>query len=1106
MEDAAMKAVLLALSLILPGGLWYDPATLPSGERHAISSYEEPMRGRVLALSLGVAGFTCVGCNGHKQPVEEVRPVEPRLTEASNYAPCKVSTKESDLVPDADCGQRPRPARKEPSSSLTSDVVRGGPAEEESQEAALGDLLASGNPNDVNRAIRRLERKTAAGPQDGQDAQYTQAQTWSDLAAAYLVRAQKADSPRDLVRAYEAANRALQEAGQQREALFNRALALERLHLTGAAREAWAAYLSQEADPKWKEEAENRSRSLSLAADNWEKQQDLLDQAALRGDTAKVRTIVEQNRQSAREYAELTLFGEWAKAVAAGSQEDASDKLRILKAVGEALAHTNGERLVQDSVAAIEEAANEPSRWQDLIQGTLDFQSGYDQHKDGKKAVEKLSKARDALSRARSPLAFRAAFYLASNDYKFQQYQSAIQRISQLEGLPYGAIRGQAYWVKAVSEATLGKMQEAIEDYRRSIREFQKLGEGENTLYIECRLGEVLMSVGRGNEGWQRIYRALRSTPKIRDASQRAMVFGFAGDAALQDGQDDAALVFQQERVRQSRLIKPFNPLALVEALNSLARIQHHLGQRKEAEDSLKAAESLTKDLDTDHQLRQKADIVMTRGLMMVKEDPPQAAGLLSSALDVYTKEENAIFSLWAHLARGRAYRLAGDEVRAERDLEEALRRYGHMGTKLQREDLRLALLEETDAIFDEMIALQADRGDSRRAFAYADRARTRVLPGSASKLWTGGPAETSLLLAAEPQPLAMTEIQKRLPQGVTLVQFSVLEDRVLIWRLRRDSQGKELFEQSIPRQQLEDLVASFRTFDPQTWEKTSTTLFDLLVRPWLKDVPTKERVVLVPDKILHWVPFAALKDRSGGFLVETHPLALAPSATLYVNALERQGSGPIDFSRGLVVGNPTIDRRVPGNADLPSLSKAEEEARDLATRTHSQLLVDGDATESAFLSKAATAEWIQFSGHAVIDPANTLLSKLVLASGTDSDGFLTAGEIYALKLRSTRLIVLAACDTGNEYVPGGEGVTSLARAFLAAGVPTVVASLWSVDDAATARLSDEFHKKLLAGSDPVDALREAQIGMLRGKNEKDKLPRAWAAFEVIGASAEGQP
>ena len=114
-----------------------------------------------------------------------------------------------------------------------------------------------------------------------------------------------------------------------------------------------------------------------------------------------------------------------------------------------------------------------------------------------------------------------------------------------------------------------------------------------------------------------------------------------------------------------------------------------------------------------------------------------------------------------------------------------------------------------------------------------------------------------------------------------------------------------------------------------------------------------------------------------------------------------------------------------------------------------------------------------------------------------------TAREIYGLRLDRTRLVVLAACDTGNEYIPGSEGATSLARAFLAAGVPTVVASLWSVDDRATAGLFDRFHRFLIAGDDPVDALRKAQLELLHGSDPRDRSPRAWAAFEVIGASAE---
>lgn len=1059
---------------------------------------------RALALSLGLAGgLTWGACDTHPP----TRPVEPRLTEDDTYRPCWIDEKAADLVPDAVCGQRPRPAGEVRKPAASGEVLRGEAAfsDEEGAELELGDLLGDGQRNALNHAVRRYEGKTSADPRD--------AGAWSDLAAIYLVRGQREDAPRDLLRAYGAAIRAIREDDSLPEARFNQGVALERLFLMDAARAAWREYRSLDRTSAWAGEAAERLRVLARprAEGVWKGQEGLLDRAALTGETRKVEEIVGQFRQAAREYAELRLFGGWADAVIAGQADLATDKLRTLRAVGNALARTSGERLVQDSVAAIDAAlaAGDTQRLAKLAHGARTFRDAYKTYADRRplEAVTKLAAAREEFSRADSPLAWRAALYLASSHYLARRYPQAVAAAEllapQVENLPYGALRGHVYWVKAASETTLGKTQGAIEDFKRAFAEFKGLGETENAAGIDCRLGEILASRGRKGEAWRFIYRALRSTPKLRDANQLATIYMIAGDAALGDGMDDVALVFQQERVRQSRLS---NSLATVEALTGLARFQFHRGDRGGALGSLREAERRLGEVDESQRPRRRADLAMARGLM-TKQDPRRAAALLTSALPVYEEEKNLIFALRTLLARGRAYRQAGDDSLAERDFEAALTLYGRMGESLTGEDLRLALLEETDTVFDEMVDLQADR-DPERAFAYADRARTLVLPGSASKLWTGFPEQTSRLLAAEPQALPLSEIRRQLPESVALVQFCVLQDRVLIWLVRRDGKGDGFFEQRIRREELEERVRRLRGFDPQDWDRTSEDLFDLLVGPWLPKVTAKEGIVLVPDKSLLQVPFAALKDRSTRLrLIETHSLSFTPSATLYVNALERQGARRPGRSKGLVVGEPAIDRNVPGNAALPSLPAAAREARRLAALTGARLLEGPAASKAAFLAAAGRAEWIQFSGHAVIDPANTLLSKLVLAPGGDGDpGALTAQEIYSQKLGGTRLVILAACDTGNEYVPGGEGVTSLARAFLAAGVPTVVASLWSVDDGATARLFEAFHRNLLASGDPADALREAQLGMLRSLNEKDRSPWAWAAFEVIGASAGGRP
>ncbi len=968
-------------------------------------------------------------------------------------------------------------------------------------EMDLGGLLAAGDAGDLSRAVRRLEASVAADPHD--------ARSWSDLAASRLVRAQRTDDPRDLLRAYEAANQAVREDGSLEEARFNRALSLERLFLIPEAAAAWEAYLDLDKTSGWATEAGERRaalRRLSLPQSPWDAQKLRLERVALAGRQGEVERIVNQYRQAAREYAEQELFGSWADAAAEGDTQRAADRLRVLRALGDALAKLNGELLVHDSVASIDAAGGDPEHRRVLIQGIRDFRDGYRAFNERRSqaAVPTLGAARKALVQAGSPLAFRVDYLLIACDYLNHNYARALAKAGRLSrelaDKPYAGVRGQVLRVKALSEVTLGRMKLAVEDYGRMRAEYQRLGETENLVAVNCLLGESLVVVGRTQDAWRSIYQALRMTPKLQQPGDLSRIFMIAGDAALRDGADSGALAFDQEWVRYA--LKR-NPREAVEALTWLARMQDHGGDRAGALATLLDARRRAEGLEPEQRRRKQADMAMIEGVMQARDDPTRAAELLTSALAAYEGDENLIFGLQTLLERGRAYRTSGEDRRAEKDFEAALALYDRMGNTLDQEDLRLALLEEADEVFDEMVALQADR-DPDLAFAYADRARTRVLPGSTSTLWTSNSVELDRLLASEPQPLPLAEILGRVPAGVALVQFSVLEDRVLIWLLRRNAGGARFFERRIRRQELEAEVGRLQQFDRPGWDKSAADLFDLLVRPWSDAVLPEERIVFIPDKILHRVPFAALRDRStNSFLIESHPLAVAPSATLYVNALGNQKSkGWTPRTPGLVIGEPTIDHR--RFQSLVSLPAATAESRRLAALTGSLLLLGEAAHKSAFLKQAREAEWIHFSGHALVDAQNTLLSKLVFAPGPDGDpGILTAWEIYPLSLSKTRLVVLAACETGNQYVPGSEGVTSLARAFLAAGVPTVVASLWSVADRPTADLFDVFHRHLWNGATAVDALRQAQLGMIRGGNPGNRSPRAWAAFEVIGASAK---
>ena len=120
----------------------------------------------------------------------------------------------------------------------------------------------------------------------------------------------------------------------------------------------------------------------------------------------------------------------------------------------------------------------------------------------------------------------------------------------------------------------------------------------------------------------------------------------------------------------------------------------------------------------------------------------------------------------------------------------------------------------------------------------------------------------------------------------------------------------------------------------------------------------------------------------------------------------------------------------------------------------------------------------------------------------SDNDGFLHAYEIYNLPLQA-RLAVLSACETGVGELVKGEGVMSLARAFHYAGCPSVVTSLWKVDDEATAQLMQYFYENLANGKTKSTALREAKLSYLKNAPESKKHPLYWAGFVLIGDDSE---
>jgi CHAT domain-containing protein len=259
--------------------------------------------------------------------------------------------------------------------------------------------------------------------------------------------------------------------------------------------------------------------------------------------------------------------------------------------------------------------------------------------------------------------------------------------------------------------------------------------------------------------------------------------------------------------------------------------------------------------------------------------------------------------------------------------------------------------------------------------------------------------------------------------------------------------------------------------------------LYQLLIKPIEEFLPTdpEAKIVFIPHQALFLVPFAALREQSGKYLIEKHTIAYSPSIQVlaYTEKLRdrNQGSGE------LLVGNPTGD-----------LKSAELEVNAIAQFFNTKAIIGKDATKAVILTKISDARIIHLATHGKPDDNNGLNSEIFLAPNGKTPITLTAAEILKLNLKA-ELAVLSACNTANGKITG-DGVIGLSRAFILAGTPSIIVTLWSIPDAETGKLMPEFYRNLQTNSDRAQALRQA---MLTTKRDYPH-PRNWAAFTLIGA------
>lgn len=303
---------------------------------------------------------------------------------------------------------------------------------------------------------------------------------------------------------------------------------------------------------------------------------------------------------------------------------------------------------------------------------------------------------------------------------------------------------------------------------------------------------------------------------------------------------------------------------------------------------------------------------------------------------------------------------------------------------------------------------------------------------------------------------------------------------------------GSEAWEHS----QLGEMIAQARIAIQDGDEKRALeslhSLHKILIQPLTNHgirLADFDRLVIVPHGPLHYVPFAALMDDDGKYLISKAAITVAPSASVWL-ALTRR-IGPVQRFVGF--GDP--DLRSLGAADLKYAGQEMTDIPKLLNLTNLTVFVGSDATEDRFEQEAPSANLLHVSTHGVF-PDDDAIDRhaIFLTKGKSGDGTLRAARVRQLKLSSTRLVALSVCNGGLYRIGPADEPYGLVSAFLEAGSQNVLGTLWKLDDQFGRDFMEEFYRHLLQDG-PAEAFRKTCLHFLN----LDEDLRNWAAFVLVG-------
>ncbi|HKR64398.1 MAG TPA: CHAT domain-containing protein [Thermoanaerobaculia bacterium] len=910
--------------------------------------------------------------------------------------------------------------------------------------AAVAHLLAG----DTAEADRILTSAAAAA---------RDAQLWNDLAAVrYTAGVETGDGAR-FAEGLAAADAALRLDPHSPEALFNRALIIERMGLRDQARAAWERYLAHDGSSPWANEARAHLRAVVPLASFRDRLKQQYER--LQNDSVEAREIARSYPQEARVWGETEILGRWAEAETSGSAA-ADGHLRVARAFADVLS-SRGDQMLRDAVSAIDGADGAGKRL--LANAHLQFRTAQRMYRSGHvaEAEAMFAGAQGNFDRGKSPVALLAAYFRANTAYdqgRVAEARASLEQMYAAAPAPYPAYKAQVGWQLGLARASTGRWGDAVDVLSRSIVTFEHLGELAYANSVRDIVAEVYDRLGERRTAWLHRIAALQALGRTEPSRISVALDAAARGAAVNS---DWPVTLSLLGLRLETL-PDTDVFGHAETLLDRARVEFRLGDHTTAGTDLQhAVDFIDRIVDRATHERAEADAMVVKALLV--DDRREAIPLLTHAIDFHRSKGRRMFVPELLLQRGRAFAMLTRDDEAAADFEAAIHEIQTQRHAAAAGGDGFATFAIEKELYEEAMSLAARRGDIEAAFTYSERSR--------------------ITSADHVAPVSHPVTRG----GSVVIEYATLTNRLLIFVV--DEKGVHAVERAVSREALlrgsEAVVAAASANDSAQLRRTAAHLYEYLIAPVANDVDSATNVVFVPDATLEAVPFGALVDAGGHYFVERHVFVSSPSAawTLGSEAAPAAAAPRLLLMEGATTsGKDTLSW---ARREADAVIAAYGGAADLFPRL-------GDSAE--FQARAANADIVHFIGHADL-PDESMDAALVTLGGAHARR-LTAVEIAMLHFTRTRVVVLAACGTARGRQQPGQTSISVARAFVAAGVPSVAATLWPIDDALAAEFFPRFHTFLAQRHSPAEALRETQLEWI---HRGDAPPRMWTAVQIIG-------